>query len=324
MILSKSNIGFFLYHQGFLKSSDYQQNFLEITEKRSKNLSFFVKHSNGNNFFVKQQLEYGDYDIQMWQQEVLFYKNVNIQSNFTKIIDFLPNYIGHNLSNKILVLELLEGYSDLEKTIIDDEKGLKVVHFLKTISSISFENTDETNVPWIFNFDNFNHNKSIENPIFKLVSKNNDLVKALNNLTNLWQPNCLIHNDIKLNNILINNSQSIKIIDWEMVSIGDSYWDLACFFQSLYFYKIFSNKDIVEAKSLLNFLRFDNLTSLYQKDWSESQKEKLIKFMGAAIILRGSALVETISVQNFYTMIVQIGTQFLLNPKQYFDIFFHE
>ena len=324
MILSKSNIGFFLYHQGFLESSDYQQNFMKITEKRSKNLSFFVKHSNGNNFFVKQQLEYGDYDIQMWQQEVLFYKNVNIQSDFTELIDFLPNYIGYNLSNKILVLEFLEGYSDLGKTVINDEIGLKIVRFLKTISNISFENTDETNVPWIFNFDNYNHNKRVKNPILKLVSQNTDLVKALNNLTTIWQANCLIHNDIKLNNILINNNQSIKIIDWEMVSVGDGYWDLACFFQSLYFYQIFLNQDIIESKSLLNFLRFVNLTSFYQEDWSNSQKEKIVKFMGAAILLRGSALVENIPVQNFYTMIVRIGSQFLLNPKQYFDIFFHE
>lgn len=324
MILSKSNIGFFLYHQGFLESSDYQQNFMKITEKRSKNLSFFVKHSNGNNFFVKQQLEYGDYDIQMWQQEVLFYKNVNVQSDFTKLIDFLPNYIGYNLSNKILVLEFLEGYSDLGKTVINDEIGLKIVRFLKTISNISFENTDETNVPWIFNFDNYNHNKRVKNPILKLVSQNTDLVKALNNLTTIWQANCLIHNDIKLNNILINNNQSIKIIDWEMVSVGDGYWDLACFFQSLYFYQIFLNQDIIESKSLLNFLRFVNLTSFYQEDWSNSQKEKIVKFMGAAILLRGSALVENIPVQNFYTMIVRIGSQFLLNPKQYFDIFFHE
>jgi thiamine kinase-like enzyme len=195
---------------------------------------------------------------------------------------------------------------------------------MKTISNISFKNTEETNVPWIFNFDNYNPHKRFENPIFKLVSQNNDLVKALNNLTALWQPNCLIHNDIKLNNILINDNQTIKIIDWEMVSIGDRYWDLACFFQSLYFYKILSNQDIIESKSLLNFLRFDKLTSFYQEDWSDSQKEKLIKFMGAAIILRGSALVEIISSQNFYTMIVQIGSSFLLNPKQYFDIFFHE
>ena len=90
MILSKSNIGFFLYHQGFLKSSDYQQSFMEITEKRSKNLSFLIRHNNGSNFFIKQQLEYGNYDIQMWQQEVLFYKNVSIQSNFTPLINYLP------------------------------------------------------------------------------------------------------------------------------------------------------------------------------------------------------------------------------------------
>ena len=190
----------------------------------------------------------------MWQQEVLFYKNVSIQSNFTPLINYLPNYIGHNLSHKILVLEFLEGYSDLGKTVINDEIGLKIVRFLKTISNILFENTDETNVPWIFNFDNYNHNKRNENPIFKLVSQNNVLVKALSDLSNLWRPNCLIHNDIKLNNILINDNQSIKIIDWEMVSIGDGYWDLACFFQSLYFYKIFSNQTIVESKSLLNFL----------------------------------------------------------------------
>jgi serine/threonine protein kinase len=319
MVLSKSNINFFLYHQQILTDYEFQQSPREIIEKKTKNLCFFIKYSNGKYYFIKQQLQYGEYDTQMFQQEVLFYKRVSTMSDLIKLQIFLPNYIGHNLSNNILILELLEDYWDLERTDIDDDKAVQVIQFLKIMSNISLGDADKTNIPWIFNFNSFNHS---QNPILTLVAQNNNLSQTLTDLISFWQPNCLIHNDIKLNNILINNDQKIKVIDWEMVSIGDSYWDLACFVQSLYFYKIFSSSDIIKSKPLSDFLNFKALTSIYQENWSEVQKEKLIKFIGASIILRGSAIVDSFPSERFYHMITQLGTSFLLNPQQYFNSFF--
>lgn len=41
-----------------------------------------------------------------------------------------------------------------------------------------------------------------------------------------WKESGLVHYDLKSNNILLSEAEGLKIIDWEMSEIGDSYYDL--------------------------------------------------------------------------------------------------
>jgi thiamine kinase-like enzyme len=68
----------------------------------------------------------------------------------------------------------------------------------------------------------------------KLYQRFPSLTTALADLSEAIVPSCLIHNDLKLNNILLDvdwqhpESTVIKLIDWERASWGDPAFDLGC------------------------------------------------------------------------------------------------
>jgi hypothetical protein len=52
-------------------------------------------------------------------------------------------------------------------------------------------------------------------------------------LTGEWRPNCLIHSDVKGDNILLYakpGAPSVWLIDWEMAALGDAAWDVGSMF----------------------------------------------------------------------------------------------
>ncbi|WP_353412241.1 aminoglycoside phosphotransferase family protein [Arenicella sp. 4NH20-0111] len=52
------------------------------------------------------------------------------------------------------------------------------------------------------------------------------LVGGIRCARRLWRPMCVIHADLKHDNIVLNDTKAI-IIDWEMARVGDPAWDLA-------------------------------------------------------------------------------------------------
>jgi serine/threonine protein kinase len=69
---------------------------------------------------------------------------------------------------------------------------------------------------------------------FKLYQRFPSLSQAIFDLSEAISPSCLVHNDLKINNILIDldwespTSQIIKLIDWERAEWGDPAFDLGC------------------------------------------------------------------------------------------------
>jgi aminoglycoside phosphotransferase (APT) family kinase protein len=54
-----------------------------------------------------------------------------------------------------------------------------------------------------------------------------DLVAGLRRARAAWRPVGLIHGDCKLDNVIIADDGTIRLIDWEMARLGDPAWDLA-------------------------------------------------------------------------------------------------
>lgn len=69
---------------------------------------------------------------------------------------------------------------------------------------------------------------------FKLYQRFPVLSQAISDLKYSVTPSCLVHNDLKLNNILLSlnwevlESGAIKLIDWEKASWGDPAFDVGC------------------------------------------------------------------------------------------------
>jgi hypothetical protein len=69
----------------------------------------------------------------------------------------------------------------------------------------------------------------------RLLQSQDSLGDQLDRLCQDWHSRCVVHGDIKLDNVLIRRSRSeassdaveVYLVDWEMVQLGDPAWDLA-------------------------------------------------------------------------------------------------
>jgi tRNA A-37 threonylcarbamoyl transferase component Bud32 len=46
-------------------------------------------------------------------------------------------------------------------------------------------------------------------------------------LADVLEPSCLVHGDLKWDNCLVEGSDGVRVIDWEMAAVGDPAWDVA-------------------------------------------------------------------------------------------------
>ncbi len=326
MILSPSNISHFLYHKGFINYNDFQENSFKLIEKKTKNLCFVILYKNGTCFFLKQCIPKSNIDFEMWKQEVLFYKNVLKDTELNKLTDFLPNYIGHCLSEKILVLEKLDIKKN-QNDIINTENLNQLIEILKVKREIKIPNKGETNIPWIFNLDSFHFDQNFDHNLVTKILKNLSLVSELKKLTTEWNANAIVHNDLKINNLILTNNKKFKIIDWEMVSLGDDLWDLACLFQSIFYHTIAHNSIVYNLTNrtwrldTIENSSFKDLTSNYQKKWTQNDKLKVVKFFASIMLMRMFEIKENSDVKN---QMFEIASHLLIKPQLHCNLFFNE
>jgi aminoglycoside phosphotransferase (APT) family kinase protein len=80
--------------------------------------------------------------------------------------------------------------------------------------------------------------------LIKLLQKNSRMTTSLDSLRNEWTAETLIHNDIKGDNILVTRRAGgevdVRIIDWELIQIGDPAWDVGSVFRDFLDYWLLS------------------------------------------------------------------------------------
>src|SRR6185369_338454 len=68
----------------------------------------------------------------------------------------------------------------------------------------------------------------------RILQTEENLAKHLDSMRSLWQPSTLIHCDVKLDNVLVDDrdddaadgTTDIHLIDWELAQFGDPAWDV--------------------------------------------------------------------------------------------------
>jgi hypothetical protein len=145
----------------------------------------------------------------------------------TEYQDFLANFsmgisaadLAFESQMKSLVDEQKEPENQNSIASIPQSKGYanKMIHRLSRITPQVFEEVPQECLQF-----------------FKLYQRFPDLAQSIGDLSDSITPSCLVHNDLKINNILLAldwespSSKVIRSIDWERAAWGDPAFDLGC------------------------------------------------------------------------------------------------
>ena len=268
--LDTSNVFEYLATLNYCQVSDRDPS--RVTVISAKNFNLLIAFKDGRNLLVKQELHNNCGQTQAefwsaWQLQALIKRFPDLES---KIGAFLPELIYFDPDNSILIVKYLADYTDLYQYYTNEHKfpvevARSIGQLLATIHSQTFQqpqyqqwlersdirpqsnqNPSDRSHPAIDLIDRLNHLTpqifQVTPPgclqFFRLYQRFPNLSLAMIDLGKSITPSCVVHHDLKLNNILIDleweqpGSTVIRLIDWERATWGDPAFDLGCLLAS--------------------------------------------------------------------------------------------
>jgi 5-methylthioribose kinase len=239
----------------------------QVESKSAKNFNLLVTLNNRSKLLVKQERfdrqgkTAGEFNREWRIQEF-----IRQFSEVNQLKNWLPEITNFDVDNSILIVKYLDDHQNLgefygQANVFAPEIGSSIGSIIATIHAQTINNRSHEN---FFGYSNSNPAPKLTQGIakglaritpeifgtvpadglkfFALYQRYDSLGKAIAQLNESFQPACLTHNDLKLNNILIaanweSTSTSIavdysrpqvelKLIDWERSGWGDPAFDL--------------------------------------------------------------------------------------------------
>jgi hypothetical protein len=252
-LLSTQNVLEYLVQQEICEP---EQTTESIEPKQAKNFNLLLKLTNGQQFLVKQERRdregrtAGEF-LKEWQ----FHQSLQKFSKFGLVRPHLSEVLHFNSEDSIIVFNYLADYRDLadfyvKEKVFPTQIAAAIGTSLATIHRTTFQHQGYQD------FFTFSGEADLSTRIsqrldrvspeifglvpgdgikfFALYQRYDSLRQAIVKLGQSFQPCCLTHNDLKLNNILLSNSWEnsrsdaslIRLIDWERCAWGDPAFDM--------------------------------------------------------------------------------------------------
>lgn len=370
--LNSHNVFTYLLQQQLCSSEELQNNKIELIS--AKNFNLLVELSTGQKLLVKQERKFQDgktageflneWRIQKFTQ--YFPEITNDSFTFPEVLHFDPD-------NSIIIFRWLDNYRDLsdfylKENVFPSKIAYSIGRDLASLHRATFERSDyqdffvrrdseDGNSERLNNYyENqvlllFHRLKRISPEIFGqvpadglkfflLYQRFDSLEKAIAELGNALKPCCLTHNDLKLNNILLQTSgwdesgdRIARFIDWERASWGDPAFDLGSLVSSylqLWLGSLVASKSLSIEESLslatvpLELIQpsIGALVSAYFDTFSEITKhypdflQRVVQCAGFILIQQTQAGIQyQKSFDNTSICMLQVAKSLLCRPK---------
>jgi thiamine kinase-like enzyme len=300
-----------LEHRSLSKKSEIRQmrhTTINAVDNRGKHLYFIKKQGQG--FKLPFSLK----------NEIWFYNYISRQTELFKIKEYIPNFLAYDKKQKMLILESLHNYEPLYSYIgrlrafpkeISECLAKNIAHLHTT--PLSHENRDIPSFcPNIPNFDRItpeilanNNDAFIE--MLEIIQGDERIYESLESLRHLTKY-CLIHGDLKFDNILISNyakPPSLKFIDWELCGWGNPHVDLGTILgnfilswaKSIHLRRNRSLEECIKSSNI-SFLELTLAINHFLKTYQKLTKKDLPCFATISIIdiIKYAGLVNLLSV----------------------------
>jgi len=229
----------------------------EIRYMRHTTINLFNKYGKPM-YFVKKEGSGLNSSISL-KNEVWFYKYI-LRKELPEIRESIPNFFVYDDESKMLILENLYNFETLNDNI-ERHSGFSrhiIEHLARTIAYIHgttnlLFHEDYKYVPHFHSsipyFEKITpeilaNNNDAFTEMLEMIHSDDKITQSLESLRNLGKY-CLIHGDLKFDNILVSkyeNKIPIKLIDWELCGWGNPVVDLGT---------IMGNYLLLWAKSIL-------------------------------------------------------------------------
>jgi Phosphotransferase enzyme family len=368
-LLSYKNVFEYLIRQGIC--SEENQSLVKIELKPAKNFNLLLTLPDGRQLLVKQEPHNhqgktaGEF-LKEWQFQ-------NVLQNFPEFSHLrcsCSQAIHFDMANSIIIFDYLPDYRDLadfysRDNIFPDHIAIAISTTLASIHRLTLDRQDYRQIfepsPGVFINPTFEMIRDLEKltpaifsrfpddalKFFELYQRYSKLEQAIAELSNAIEPCCLIHDDLKLNNILLANNWEeaiystslsansiIRLIDWEKSNWGDPASDLGTLIASylqIWLYSLITSKTIPIEESLhlattpLELLQesIAALANTYLNKFPEIVERRpdfllrVIQFSGLALI---QAIMATLQHQktfgNSEICILQVAKTLLCRPEQ--------
>lgn len=363
IILNTDNVFEYLTALDYCNLTDRATSSIEVIP--AKNFNLLITFADGRSLLVKQELYnyQGHAKGEFWS----VWRIQQLLENFPELNDkisiFLPKLLYFDASNSILVVNYLTDYCDLYIYYTREYNfsvaiATAIGQLLATIHSHTFQRAeyadffeDRSYPGTSYSASNIIHRFDRITPqvfrmvpqeclqFFKLYQRFPSLSAAIFDLGESIAPSCLVHNDLKINNILLDlswdrpGSTVIRLIDWERANWGDPAFDLGCILGS-YLEIWLAGLVISDTLSISESLQLATTPlELIQPSLSILVKtylagfpaiittrpdflDRVIQFTGLSLVKRVNITIEKDRVFGDRGIIMlQVGKQLLCNPQ---------
>jgi len=275
LLLSSHNVASYL--RGLALCTDADQDKVQIDSIPAKNFNLLVTLPNGHKYLVKQERYASDGKtagefLNEWRIQE-FLQQFPELGNFRA---FLPVVLHFDSENSIMVSKYLDDYGDLadfyaKKNVFPSAIASSIGTIIATIHRSTYNRQEYREFFYNTNTLPINRVKyliskmeRVEPEIFGMVppdvlkfislyQRYDSLGQAMAELSTAFNPCCLTHNDLKVNNILLHvdshksGESIVRLIDWERAKWGDPAFDLGILITT---YLVIWLKSLVISNSL--------------------------------------------------------------------------
>ena len=222
---------------------------LEVVDAGRRNQNLKVVRHHGPRYLIKQPGEGERGTAATLRIEAAFYAHCHSEPDCAEMRTILPGLHSFDEEGGLLVIELVEGrplwgrYGSspapefLASSAAPLGEAVATIH--RTFREPSLRAAPwiaamHAAPPWIFDAhrptpDVFANLSPANLHILKLMQKDEAIVAGLDSMRAEWTADTLIHNDLKGDNVLVapqDNQVRVRVVDWEMIQIGDAAWDV--------------------------------------------------------------------------------------------------
>ncbi|MBE9050919.1 aminoglycoside phosphotransferase family protein [Nostocales cyanobacterium LEGE 11386] len=255
--LSSHNVIQYLQETGLCSSEDGASHEYELLESSKNNFNLLVTLAGNRKLLVKQKrnIENNETPYEFFN-EWLFHQLLQQFPVLGNISAIAPLVLNFDEENSILVRNYLSEYLDLggfyhHNNVFPAEIATAIGSTLAGLHRATFQHREYRNFMATapqgqFRYSFYNPAQGIGSispeifgtvptealKFYVLYQRYESLESAIADLAYEWQPCCLTHNDLKLNNILIHSRWHqldnclVRLIDWEACAWGDPAFDL--------------------------------------------------------------------------------------------------